>query len=136
MPSESGNAHFTAEQTFQLARQYISTALLECLAGRAAHILCLSNVRKTLSVILSSGRMTDVPLAVVIPATMGKKGEVPLVEVSMGATPRDGLDRSKAPPVSFLRLFRYASSLLKLLSSAASTNTYHAPCALAVVAPP
>jgi hypothetical protein len=73
----------------------------------------------------------DVPLAVVIPATMGKKGEVPLVEVSTGATPTDGSNRSQAPPVSFLRLFRFVScSLLKLLSSAASTDT----CASTVVA--
>lgn len=117
----------------QAARQYISTALLEFLAGRATHVLGLSDVQVISFVRFTSGCMTDVPIAVVIPATMKKKGELPLVEVSMGATPRDDSDRSEVPPVSFLRLFRYvSSSLLELLSSAANTNTYHTPCSMAV----
>lgn len=37
-----------------------------------------------------------------------KQGDVPLVEVSMEASPRNAKDGPDAPPVSFLRLFRYA----------------------------
>lgn len=63
------------------------------------------------------------PLEAVAPAAlMDKKREVPVVQVDTLASPRDDSNVPEASPVSFLRLFRCASSSLLKLVGATHTN--------------
>lgn len=58
--------------------------------------------------------MPGTPIAAVRAASTDKKGEVPLVEVSLGPEHADDANQLVYKPVSFLRLFRCVHGCLSV----------------------